>query len=174
MQAWRLIRSPEGSSAWRTNRVSISDYRAGQLLSSSVVGGCLWVGGRGVLHVATVLNATTAAWEVQPDQPCQSMAMDPNDADHLLVNNASNRALYESTDGGRTFHPCLGYRGAVMVAIDRTGWYYVGSEAGIYRNAGGCRAGKWEPMFDRRIARRTGAVRDRVAHDFQAISGNLG
>ena len=52
--------------------------------------------------------------------------------------------------------------------------YYVGSEAGIYRNAGGCRAGKWEPMFDRRIARRTGAVRDRVAHDFQAISGNLG
>ena len=52
--------------------------------------------------------------------------------------------------------------------------YYVGSEAGIYRNAGGCRAGKWEAMFDRRIARRTGAVRDRVAHDFQAISGNLG
>ena len=38
----------------------------------------------------------------------------------------------------------------------------------------GCRAGKWEAMYDRRIARRTGAVRDRVAHDFQAISGTLG
>ena len=47
MQAWRLIRSPAGSSAWRTNRVSISDYRAGQLLSSSVVGGCLWVSAAG-------------------------------------------------------------------------------------------------------------------------------
>ena len=35
---------------------------------------CDQVGGRGVLHVATVLNATAAAWEVQPDQPCQARA----------------------------------------------------------------------------------------------------
>ena len=77
------------------------------------------------------------------------MAMDPNDANHMLVNNASNGAhIYESTDAGKSYHGCLNYRGAVMVAIDRTGWYYVGSEAGIYRNNGGCISGKWEAYFE--------------------------
>lgn len=38
-ETWNLIPSPPGHSAWRTNAVSISDYRAGVLLSSSVVGG---------------------------------------------------------------------------------------------------------------------------------------
>eukprot|EP00937_MAST-01D_sp_MAST-1D-sp2_P005631 g5631.t1 len=172
---WSLIPSPSGSAAWRTNRVSISDYRAGVELQNSVVGGCLWVGGHGVLHLATVVNATAATWNVQADQPCQSLAMDPNDANHLLVNNASNGAhIYESTDAGKSFHGCLNYRGAVMVAIDRTGWFYVGSEGGIYRNAGGCVDGKWEAMFDRRIARRNGAVRDKVPHDFQGINIDFG
>jgi len=93
----------------------------------------------------------------------------------MLVNNASNGAhIYESTDAGKSYHGCLNYRGAVMVAIDRTGWYYVGSEAGIYRNAGGCMNGKWEPMFNRRIARRNGAVRDKVDHDFQGINIDFG
>jgi len=120
-------------------------------------------------------------WSFQLDQPCQSMAMDPNDANHMLVNNASNGAhIYESTDAGKTFHGCLNYRGAVMVAIDRTGWYYVGSEGGIYRNVNDghstqCTTGKWEAMFNRRIARRPPhGVRDKVAHDFQGINIDFG
>ena len=150
-ESWNLIPSPPGHAAWRTNRVSIADFRAGKELANSVVAGCLWVNNQGVLHIGTVVNQTAMEWEFHLDQPCQSMAIDPNDADHMLVNNASNGAhIYESTDGGVTFHSCNNYRGAVMVAIDRTGWYYVGSEAGIYRNAGGCITGKWEPMFDRR------------------------
>lgn len=174
-ETWNLIPSPPKSSAWRTNRVSIADARAGAALTSSVVVGCLWLGGHGVLHIGTVLNETAAEWQVQADQPCQSVAVDPNDADHMLVNNASNGAhIYESNDAGKSFHGCLNYRGAVMVAIDRTGWFYVGSEGGIYRNAGGCKTGKWEPMFDRRIARRNGAVRDKVQHDFQGINIDFG
>jgi len=97
--------------------------------------------------------------------------MDPNNADHLIVNNASNGAhVYESTDGGRTFHTCLNQRGAVMVAIDRQGWFYCASEGGAFRNMNGCVDGKWEPYFVRRIWRRTGRVVDRIAHDYQRIS----
>lgn len=143
--------------------------------------GSLWAGGRGVFHIGTVLNQTAMDWSFQLDQPCQSMAMDPNDANHMLVNNASNGAhIYESTDGGKTFHGCLNYRGAVMVAIDRTGWYYVGSEGGIYRNMNDghstqCTTGKWEAYYDRRIARRPPhGVRDKVPHDFQGINIDFG
>jgi len=175
-ESWNLIPSPPGHSAWRTNGVSIADYRNGLMLNNSVVGGCLWAGGKGVFHMGTVVNTTFMDWEFQLDQPCQSLALDPMNADHMLVNNASNGAhIYESNDGGRSFHSCQPeYRGAVMVAIDRTGWFYVGSEGGIYRNNKGCSNGMWEGYFDRRIARRNGAVRDKVAHDFQGINIDFG
>jgi hypothetical protein len=158
-------------SAWRTNVISVSDYRNGQPLANSVVGGCIWVNGHGVVHIATLVNTTNADWTFQLDQPCQSMAMDPSNADHLIVNNASNGAhVYESTDGGGTYHGCLNQRGAVMVAIDRKGWFYCASEGGAFRNMGGCVDGKWEPYFVRRIWRRTGHIVDRVPHDYQRIN----
>lgn len=170
-QTWSLIPSPPGSSAWRTNVVSVSDLRGGVPLASSVVGGCLWQGGHGVLHMATLLNATAASWTVQSDQPCQSLAMDPNDADHMIVNNASNGAhIYESRDGGKSYQSCLNERGAVMVAIDRTGWFYHASEGGAFRNVRGCVDGKWEPYFVRRVHRRTNTTTDRVPHDYQRIN----
>ena len=157
---------------WRV----VSDLNSEHCALISVYGS-LWAGGRGVFHIGTVLNQTAMDWSFQLDQPCQSMAMDPNDANHMLVNNASNGAhIYESTDGGKTFHGCLNYRGAVMVAIDRTGWHYVGSEGGIYRNMNDghstqCTTGKWEAYYDRRIARRPPhGVRDKVPHDFQGIN----
>ena len=146
----------------------MADFRQGKALANSVVAGCIWVGGHGVVHYATIVNETTADWTVQLDQPCQSIALDPNDADHVIVNNASNGAhVYESMDGGKSYHTCLNYRGAVMVAIDRRGWFYGASEGGAFVNRGGCVNGKWEQYFVRRIARRTGGVRDRGAHDYQ-------
>ena len=53
--------------------VSVADFRGGKLLANSVVAGCLWVGGHGVIHLATLLNETTAVWKVQLDQPCQAI-----------------------------------------------------------------------------------------------------
>ncbi len=171
---WSIIRSPPGSAAWRTNVVSVADFDAdGKPLENSVLVGCLWVGGHGVLHRLTVINETTADWDVRVDQPCQAAAMDPNNANHMIVNNASNGLhLYETKDAGKSFQSCLDYRGAVMVAIDRRGWFYGASEGGAFRNVGGdCSAsGKWEPYFVRRIARRTGGIRDRSAHDYQRIN----
>lgn len=175
---WNLIRSPPGSSAWRTNVVSVADFRNGKPLDNSVVAGCVWNGGHGVVHIATVINETAADWNVQLDQPCQAMALDPNDADHMIVNNASNGAhIYESADGGKTYHTCLNQRGAVMVAIDRRGWFYGASEGGAFVNRGGvngtrgdCVNGKWEQYFVRRIWRRTNRIVDRGAHDYQRIN----
>ena len=172
-ETWALIPSPPGSAAWRTNTVSVAEYRHGARLPSSVVAGCLWPGhSGGVVHIATLLNRTAAAWEVQRHSPCQAMALDPRDADHMLVNNASNGLhVHESSDGGKTYHSCHDYRGAVMVAIDRKGWLYGASEGGALRNVKGCGPdGKWEPYFVRRTARRTGTVRDRTAHDYQRIN----
>ena len=171
-QTWNLIPSPRGHSAWRTNTVSVGDFdRDGKPLQNSVVGGCIWVGGHGVVHIATLTSVTSANWTVQLDQPCQSLAIDPNNADHFIVNNASNGAhIYETFDGGKSYHGCLNKRGAVMVAIDRQGWFYCASEGGAFRNMGGCVNGTWEPYFVRRIARRDGRVRDRSAHDYQRIN----
>ena len=82
---WRLIKSPPGSSAWRTNIISVADFDgSGKPLANSVVGGCVWNGGHGVLHLATIVNETSANWNVQQQQPCQSMALDPNNADHMV------------------------------------------------------------------------------------------
>ena len=169
---WQLIPSPPGHAAWRTNVVSVSDYRNGALLRNSVIGGCLWPDhSHGVVHTATLVSPTAANWSVQLDKPCQALAMDPNDADHMLVNNASNGLhIYESRDGGRSYHTCLNQRGAVMVAIDRRGWLYCASEGGALRNLGGCTEGKWEAYFVRRTWRRTGRVVDRVPHDYQRIN----
>lgn len=169
---WNIIRSPPGHAAWRTNVVSVSDARNGKRLESSVVGGCLWPDhAHGVVHIASIINETTADWNVQLDQPCQALAMDPNDADHLLVNNASNGFhIYESNDGGKTYHSCLNQRGSVMVAVDRQGCFYAASEGGAFRNMGGCSTGKWEPMYVRRIWRRNGHVVDKVPHDYQRIN----
>ena len=172
-ETWSLIHAPPGHSAWRTNLVSLADFDGdGKPLENSIVAACLWVGGHGVVHIATVLNETAANYTVQLDQPCQSIAIDPNNADHLLVNNASNGAhVYESFDGGQTYHSCLDRRGAVMVAVDRRGWFYTGSEAGLFRNMGGCSNGsKWEVLYVNRTARRNGAVRIRSAHDYQRIN----
>ena len=173
-QTWSLIPSPPGHSAWRTNLASVADYRNGKLLDNSVVGGCIWPDqSHGVVHIATIINETAADWMVQLDQPCQSIAMDPNDADHFLVNNASNGLhVYESTDGGQSYHTCLNQGGAVMVAIDRRGWFYCASEGGAFRNMKGCEdgVGKWEPYFVRRVWRRTMQVVDRVPHDYQRIN----
>ena len=172
--SWSLIPSPAGHAAWRTNPVSVADYRHGKLLPSSVVGGCLWPdSSHGVVHIASIINETAAEWTVQLDQPCQSLAMDPNDADHLLVNNASNGAhVYESNDGGATYQTCLDQRGMVMVAIDRQGCFYSAAEAGAFRNQKGCAdgVGEWEPYFVRRTWRRTKQVVDRVPHDYQRIN----
>lgn len=171
-ETWNLIRSPPGHAAWRTNVVSVSDYRNGKLLHNSVVGGCIWPAhSGGVVHIATIINETAADWMVQMDQPCQALALDPNDADHLIVNNASNGAhIYESTDGGETYSSCLNQRGAVMVAIDRQGWFYCASEGGAFRNMNGCINGTWEPYFVRRIWRRMNRTVDRVPHDYQRIN----
>ena len=172
-ETWSLIQPPQGHSAFRTNLVSLADFDgSGKPLNNSVVVGCLWVKGRGFVHIATVVNETSATWDVQLDQPCQSMAIDPNNADHLIVNNASNGAhVYESNDGGKTYHSCLDRRGAVMVAIDRKGWFYTGSEAGAFRNMNGCGNGsKWEVLFVKRVSRRNNVTRIRSAHDYQRIN----
>jgi photosystem II stability/assembly factor-like uncharacterized protein len=172
-ETWSLIPPPAGHSGWRTNLVSLADFDgAGKPLENSIVAACLWVKGHGVVHIAKVLTETTADYTVQLDQPCQSIAIDPNNADHLVVNNASNGAhVYESNDGGKSYHPCLDRRGAVMVAVDRKGWFYTGSEAGLFRNMDGCGNGsKWEVLYVNRTARRNGAVRIRSAHDYQRIN----
>jgi len=169
---WNLIKSPPGHAAWRTNAVSVAEYRKGKPLLNSVVAGCIWPpNSGGVVHIATIINETAADWMYQLNKPCQSIAIDPNDADHLIVNNASNGAhVYESHDGGQTYQTCLNQRGMVMVAIDRQGWYYAAAEAGAFRNRGGCVNGTWEPLFVRRVWRRTGQVVDRVPHDYQRIN----
>lgn len=175
-ETWQLIRSPPGHSAWRTNPVSASGYRNGARLAQPVVGGCLWPAhSGGVVHLATLLNATAAAWTVQLDQPCQSLALDPNDADHFVVNNASNGLhVYESTDGGATYHTCLNLRGITMLAIDGArGWMYAASGVGMLRNRQGCASGVWEHLFVRRTWRRTGRVVDRTSHDVQRINLNF-
>ena len=172
-QNWSLIPSPPGHAAWRTNVVSVADFDgSGNPLANSVVGGCLWPNhAMGVVHIATLINTSAARWNVQLDQPCQSMAIDPNNADHFLVNNASNGAhVYESTDGGKTYHTCQNQRGAVMVAIDRQGWMYHASEGGAFRNMRGCLNGTWQPFFVRRVWRRTNRTVDRTAHDYQRIN----
>ena len=172
-ETWSLIHAPPGHSAWRTNLVSLADFDGeGKPLENSIVAACLWVGGHGFVHIAQVLTETTANYTVQLDQPCQSIAIDPNNADHLLVNNASNGAhVYESVDGGKSYHSCLDRRGAVMVAVDRRGWFYTGSEAGLFRNMDGCGNGsKWEVLYVNRTSRRNGAVRIRSAHDYQRIN----
>ena len=120
--------------------MSVGDFdRDGKPLANSVVGGCIWPDhSGGVVHVATIVNTTAAQWMFQLDQPCTSLAIDPNNADHILVNNASNGVhVYESNDGGRTYHGCMDERGAVMVAIDRQGWFYHAAEGGAFRNMGG-------------------------------------
>jgi len=98
--------------------------------------------------------------------------LDPNNADHILVNNASNGAhVYESNDGGKTYHGCLDRRGAVMIAVDRKGWFYTGSEAGLFRNRNGCgNNSEWELLFVRRQWRRMNHTEDRAAHDYQRIN----
>ena len=118
------------------------------------------------------MKSTTANYTVYLDQACQSIAIDPNNAEHIIVNNASNGAhVYESLDGGNSYHGCLDRRGAVMVAVDRRGWFYTGSEAGLFRNMDGCGNGsKWEVLYVNRTARRNGAVRIRSAHDYQRIN----
>jgi hypothetical protein len=134
-ETWSLIKSPPGSAAWRTNPIVVADFDgAGKPLKNSVIAGCLWVGGRGVVHIASLTSVTTATWDVQTTKPCQSMALDPNNADHLIVNNASNGAhVYETMDRGKTYHGCLDHSGAVMVAIDRKGWFYTGSEGIVHQ-----------------------------------------
>lgn len=177
-KTWSLIKSPPGSATWRTQPVKIADFDGkGKPLENSVIVGCLWIGGHGVIHILTIVNATSAKFEIQADQACQSMAIDPNDATHMIVNNASNGAhVYESNDGGKTFHTCLDRRGAVMVAIDRRGDFYTGSEGGAFINRGGLcnvtkdKDAKWDITFVRRIARRNGVVKDRSAHDYQRIN----
>ena len=185
-ESWSLIHAPPGSSAWRTAGVSLADFDgAGKPLENSIVGACLWVGGHGVVHIAKVLTPTTATFTVQLDQPCQSMAMDPNNADHILINSAKNGAhIYESFDGGTSYHSCLDRRGAVMVAVDRKGWFYTGSEAGLFRNMGNkppsrtpgarnmhCANGStWEVLNVKRVSRRSNVTRIRSAHDYQKIN----
>ena len=176
--SWSLIPPPPGHAAFRTNKITSSEVRNGKPLANSVVGGCIWPDhSHGVFHIATIVNTTYADWSFQLDQPCISLALDPNDADHLIVNNSSNPSgahVYESTDGGKTFHGCLNERGAYQTAIDRRGWMYHSSGVGASRNIGGCTNGKWEPYFVRRTWRRTGQVVDRTSHDFQQINIDFG
>jgi hypothetical protein len=169
---WNLIRSPSGSAAWRTNQVSLADFDGqGKPLHNSKLVGCLWIGGSGKLHLLTMINETAAEWDVRPNEPCQSVAIDPNNADRIMVNNESNGAhVYETLDGGKTFHGCGDRRGAVMVTMDRRGNTYTGSEAGAFVNRNGCVDAKWDLYFVRRTARRTGEVRDRSAHDYQRVN----
>ena len=116
-ETWSLITAPPGHSAWRTNLVSLADFDgAGKPLENSIVAACLWVKGHGVVHIAKVLNETAADYTVQLDQPCEAIAIDPNNADHILVNNASNGAhVYESNDGGKSYHSCLDRRNTYTV-----------------------------------------------------------
>jgi len=62
-----------------------------------------------------------------------------------------------------------------MVAIDRKGWFYTGSEGGAFRNMHGCgNDSKWEPYFLRRIAPRNNVTRDKSMHDYQHINIDFG
>ena len=175
-ETWSMIPSPAGSAAWRTQAVNLADFDAdGKPLANSVVVGCLWVGGHGVVHIAKVTGETTADWEVQDKQPCQSMAIDPNNAAHILTNNVTNGAhIYESWDDGKSFHSCLDRRGAVMISVDRRGWFYTGSEAGAFVNMHGgreaCTNGSWQVYYDVRVSRRQNITRSRSAHDYQRIN----
>ena len=172
-QTWNLIRAPPGHSAFRTNVVSVADFDGrGAPLANSVIVGCLWPSGsHGVVHIATLLNETAAAWKFWLDRPCGSIAIDPNNADHLIVENTTNGAhVYESTDRAETWHTCLNQRGSVIVAIDRQGWFYGASEGGAFRNMGGCINGQWEGLYVRRINRRNNVTRDRTAHDYQRVN----
>ena len=127
--------------------MSIADFDgAGKPLRNSKLAGCLWINGGGKLHLLSMVNETTAEWDVRPNEPCQSVAMDPNNADHIMVNNVSNGAhIYESTDAGKTFHSCGDRRGAVMVVMDRRRNTYTGSEAGAFVNRNGLWITKYNP-----------------------------
>jgi hypothetical protein len=174
---WNLVPSPKGSAAWRTNAVSLADFDGqGKPLHNSKLVGCLWINGGGKLHILTMIDEKTAEWDVRPNEPCQSVAIDPNNADRIMVNNASNGAhIYETLDGGKSFHGCGDRRGAVMVTVDRRGNTYTGAEAGAFVNRNGCgdagncsKAGDchWDLYFVRRTARRTGEIRDRSARQY--------
>lgn len=173
---WNLIQSPAGSAAWRTNPVSLADFDGqGKPMLNSKLVGCLWIGGSGKLHILQIIDEKTAKWDVRPNEPCQSVAIDPNNADRIMVNNASNGAhIYETTDGAKTFHSCGNRRGAVMVSVDRRGNTYTGSEAGMFVNRNGCSGPEqnitWDLYFVRRVARRNNVTRDRSAHDYQRIN----
>ena len=70
----------------------------------------------------------------------------------------------------------------MLVAIDRRGNFYCGSEGGAFRNEGGrCditkdKTAKWEPFFVRRVETRRvpGRIIDRVPHDYQRINIDFG
>merc|ERR1719272_38803 len=95
-----------------------------------------------------------------------------------MTNNASNGAhIYESWDGGQSYHSCLDRRGAVMISVDRRGWFYTGSEAGAFVNMHGgrnaCTNGSWQVYYDvRREWRRstTKINNTKSAHDYQRIN----
>ena len=65
--AWFSLRGSSGGvparhSAWRTNVISIADFdRNGLALKNSRIAGCIWVGGHGVVHYATIMNETATA-----------------------------------------------------------------------------------------------------------------
>lgn len=103
-----------------------------------------WWLGRGLIggiacQVALVSAAHAAQWERVSAGPSESrfvaVAVDPGDAAHVLA--ASARAVYESTDDGRTWHerfrvPAESAIAALALGADKPATILVATDRGLY------------------------------------------
>lgn len=117
---WNLIPTPPGHAAFRSAYMSSSDSNG--TLANSVIGGCIWINGiqGGRLHLGKIINTTAAEWEFNSTRPCEMIALNPNDARHMIYSKPF--ATFQTLDGGKTFEDLN--QGSWHVGIDRQGWLY--------------------------------------------------
>ena len=137
--------------------ISVSDA----LVNNSVVGACV----SGHVWVGHVLNRTAANWTKFGAARCVMVAINPNDADHIMF--VHPPSTMQTRDGGKTFEN-LHHSNTFHCGIDRQGWMYTAAMGGAYRSMD---QGKtWQHYHVVRVQRRTNRTVDRVPHDYQRIS----
>ena len=167
---WNLI--PPGG--WgRAGYLTLADAPASMTPKgsegSSVLGSCLG----GHVWLGTVINATSANWTSLPDRPCTMLALNPNNADHILYTHPP--MTYQTINGGQTWES-LNHSGIFHCGIDRRGNLFTAAMEGAFvsRDCGPgpnmARPCHWIGTFDNRTQRRTGRSMVRGAHDYQRIS----
>jgi hypothetical protein len=99
---------------------------------------------------------------------CIMLAMDPNDADHLIYS-TSPAPSYQTFDGGKSWGMILG--GMWHTGIGRNGWLFQAAMSGAFVCKDATLAGNkanWSTYYSQRTARRTNQTRNRAPHDYQA------